>query len=78
MPAQERRRGWTLLLGCLGILVLLFLVIVAAALGGGGGGGGQQAQDAGGQRQQGQQSYPCSVARVSDSGRSGPRRSSFL
>jgi hypothetical protein len=59
MSAQERRRGWTLLLGCFGVGVLLvFLVIVVAALGGGGGGGAggndpAQNQDQG--QQQGQQ-----------------------
>jgi Domain of unknown function (DUF4352) len=60
MSAQERRRGWTLLLGCFGVGVLLvFLVIVAAALGGGGGGGGaggnEPAQNQGQGQQQGQQ-----------------------
>jgi hypothetical protein len=63
-PAQGRRTGRTLLLGCLGLSGLLFVAIIAAALGGGGGGGGgaggnepAQNQDQGQQQgQQGQQS----------------------
>jgi hypothetical protein len=64
MSADERRRGWTLLLGCFGVGVLLvFLVIVVAALGGGGGDVAQQqeqprqeqAQNQDQRQQQGQQ-----------------------